>query len=260
MRKCVLRATIAALCICLALPVLADIEPLGWVDYSGSEYVTPWGNNQAAVALPFTFDFYGGARSTEQVILQANGYLGFGPFLINSETAPAWPYYTYQENYSRVASALWHDFHFTGRVYHQTVGSGTDRRFVVTWDTFADAAETESNIFQIQLHEATGTISYHYHTVTGVDGARVGVNYGDGVEYTGFWYDGGSNFDGGGLYNANQQGPTGNLEGWTISYDFNPETGSYDAQAQYVPEPGTLALLLIGIAGGAVRLRRHRST
>jgi hypothetical protein len=247
-------------------PALADIQPPGWVDYTGAGYVTPWENSQQTLSMPFSFDFYGGDRTTSSVIVQANGYLGFGPFLSNDNNPPAWPYYTWDERYSRIAAPMWHDLNpaggSNGRVYYQTVGGGANRRFVVTWDTYADPAETQHNVFQIQLHEATGDISYHYHSLDGVeDGSRVGINYGDGAEYTGFWYDGDQNYDGGGGHTANQDGPNGSLEGWTINYTFNEETGSYDATNNYVPEPGTLALLLIGIAGGiAARRRRAAET
>ena len=242
-------------------PAGADIVAPGWVDYTGAEYANTWSNSQVTRSLPFDFSFYGGAWVTNEVILQSNGYLGFGPYLNNLDDPPAWPYATWQEQRSRIAAPLWHDFNpsasSNSRIYYQTVGSGNERRFVVTWDAYADAAETERNIFQAQLHEATGQIQYSYHTISGVDGARVGVNYGDGVEYTGFWYDGAQNYDGGGLHNANQQGPTGSLEGWSIYYDFNPATGSYEATSQYIPEPGTMALLLVGIGAGAALKRRR---
>jgi hypothetical protein len=157
---------------------------------------------------------------------------------------------------------MWHNLNpsgaTAGQLYYQTVGSTGNRLFVVTWDTWADSAHTQENIFQIQLHEQTGDISYHYYALDSVEGSRVGVNHGDGVEYTGFWYDGSANTDGSGTYNANQDGPDGSLEGWRIAYSYDPQSGSYSGDATYAPEPGTMALMLVGI-GGVLAARRRRS-
>lgn len=250
----------------VAGPVLGDMVAPGWVDYTDGSWST-WTsstNNQPAdpIQLGFTFDFYGGAYSTTEVRIQSNGYLGFGPNLLNANDPGAWPRSSgFWEGSARIAAPMWYDFQPNwsnpGTLYYGTIGSGNDQRFVVTWDTHTALAER--NIFQLQLHEATGRIQYSYHTLEGVEGARVGVNLGDGVEYTGFIYDGGQNYDGGGVGNANQYGPTGSLEGWSIYYDFDSETGSYEATSQYIPEPGTMALLLVGLGAGAA-LKRRRSS
>ncbi len=250
-----LHAIIVGLLVCSIAH--ADIHPPGWVDYTGASSVSVWGNSQQAVTLPFNFDFYG--SSTSQATLQSNGYLGLTSSLQNYDSAPSWPDDSWG---SEVVAAMWHDFNpasSSNLIYHQTVGSTGNRRFAATWDTWADSEGTQRNIFQIQLHEADGDISYHYYALDGPeDGSRVGINRGDGSDYTGFWYDGGANYDGSGIHNANQDGPDGSLEGWRITYTYDADSESYHADAEHVPEPGTMALMLVGIAG-VITARRQRS-
>lgn len=261
-----------SLCCCLAIvasttPLVAQTIPPGWVDYTGGvwSYWESSLNNGTSAQIPFTFDFYGEEHTTTRIFFQSNGYLGPGPNLFNSDDPTEdWPFSSGGwEGSRRMIAPLWHDFQpswfYPGYVYYGTVGEGSQRRFVATWDTHT--AINQRNIFQAQLHEGTNNISFHYYLLTGPEaGSRVGINMGDGVEYTGFWYDGAENFDGDGTQNANQRGPAGSLEGTTITYSFDADTGSYVATHTAVPAPGALIMTLIGLGGGVAAIRRRRAS
>ncbi|MBD3292527.1 MAG: PEP-CTERM sorting domain-containing protein, partial [Armatimonadia bacterium] len=66
-----------------------------------------------------------------------------------------------------------------------------------------------------------------------------------------------ANTNGGGSHNANQDAPDGSLEGWRITYGYEPQSGSYEGETTYAPEPGTMALVLVGIAGVLTARRRR---
>ncbi len=263
-----MRPHISACCIVAALiastVATAEHLPPGWVDYTTGNW-SSWKssfNNQTSARVPFTFSFYGEEYTTNRVFLQANGYLGPGPNLYNSSDPAGWPFSSGGWKGSRrIIAPLWYDFRpsweHPGYVYYGTVGSEGQQRFVATWDTHT--AANQRNIFQAQLHEATGDMSFHYLAVDGPEaGSRVGINRGDGKQFAGFWYDGGQNSRRGAAHNANQQGPTRSLEGSTITYTFDHETDSYQATHAHTPAPGALIATLLAL-GGVVAVRRRKT-
>lgn len=239
----------------------------GWIDYTGAAYITPTGTDRWHVPIGFDFAFYGASNLvTSDAYAQSHGYLGLGPEPVNNvdlRQPENWPYSSWQELRSRIVSPLGsfynYNWPFEGRIYYETVGEEGQRIFAVTWDTYLDAGKTQQVVFQSQLHEASGRIQFSYAQIPDeLIGARVGINYGDGVEYTGFWYEGWSNYDGGGTQNANQYGPQGNLAGWSIYYDWNPDSGTYDVSQQNIPEPSTMAMLLTGLGVSWLARRRQK--
>jgi hypothetical protein len=252
---------ITAAVLAAAGPAIAETVPPGWyADYLNGNVIAPSTNlDRIGVAIGFAFPFYGNDYTNASV--QYSGYVGLGDSLVNNvnftATPDNWPYYTWAEQSSRIAAALAYPYNYNwprdkARIYYETVGEEGQHRFVVTYDVYLDADETKNVLFQVQLHEETGRIQFSYYRIhEELTGARIGINYGNGVEHTGFWYDGDENYDGDGAYNANMQGPQGSLDGLTLYFDYDPSIGSYVA----TPEPATLSLLAFG--GLALLPRRN---
>jgi hypothetical protein len=263
-RRSLIIVVFMALASFIAMPVVADIIPPDWEagygDNSQELYDT---KISSTINIGFNFEFYGDTYT--QVAITPNGYIGFvGPDggVTNADYADeagGWPTYSWNERYTRLVAPIWSDFNPSGsyyvwdlETYYDFRGTAGSRRFIVTWEDTPDA-NGDTNTFQLQLHEDGDMIQMSYLSFpfepSDTYQNPIGVNYGDGVEYTSFEYDGVDN----GI------GPTGSLEGHSLYFTYNAGSGKYDMESQYAPEPGTAMLMLAGLAAGWLVRRRQKT-
>jgi myo-inositol-hexaphosphate 3-phosphohydrolase len=136
--------------------------PFAWIDpASGGTRLSLADNGSAVVALPFAFDFYGTAYTS--LTVSANGYVVFGsgaatehvPAPITTAAAP-----------NGFAAPFWDDLDpgSGGGVWHRTVGSAPDRKFVVGWIGVPHAAGGDAT-FEAVLEEGTNAVVFQYQDV-----------------------------------------------------------------------------------------------
>lgn len=121
----------------------------------------------AAIPVPFAFDFFGTPVSTAQTLYaNTNGTLHID---------------TPSSEYSNVSipdaalpngfmAPYWDDLRFNvGGIYYQTIGTTGSRTLIIEWASVSQFSHTsEYASFQVQIHEATGVIEYHYGSNTAV--------------------------------------------------------------------------------------------
>lgn len=264
-----MRILIALSLILLVSFAHADTIPAGWVWEYGENHLQLSTNNSQPAPIGFDFSFYGDSFNTAHI--SGNGYLGFGPGVLNRVYPGDWPLWSWQQNYSKIAAALWMQFNasphsnFQTKTHYNTIGAAGSRVFVVTWLDTPDAAGGR-NTFQMRMFEGTNTIQMSYLALPAVPDptkiAPVGLNFGDGSLHASFQYNVADNptFDG---FEAIT--PNGSLQGRTLQFNYEPATGNYvmfadinygDGNFEHVPEPGTWALMGIGVVGLALYRRR----
>jgi hypothetical protein len=115
-------------------------------------------DSSIAVALPFTFNFYGVPRTTVQI--NSPGTLNFNG-TTSSLSNSCLPYST-----TPMIALFWEHLHAGGAVYYQTFGTAPNRRFVVQWDTTVWLSGSGRVDFRAVLHETSNDIDACYAVTT----------------------------------------------------------------------------------------------
>ncbi len=158
----------------------------------------PTNENSAALALGFTFNFFG--TNYTNLTINANGYVSFGG-AISSSTSQLLPN---ASNPNNLIAGGWDDLDISSGGSVRTLVSGSTplRRFVINFIDVRYAGDTEKVTFQIQLHETTNIIEIHALNIED----NGGVNLTQGIE----------NSTGSAGYTL----PGRNRSDWTAANDF----------------------------------------
>jgi hypothetical protein len=190
----------------------------------------------AQVPIGFDFNFYGTAYT--DAFVSTNGLITFG----SGNAAFTNTNLTASPTQASIA-VLFDDWTTTGgadAVYYLTSGIAGHQQFVVQWNNVGSFGGPADNFvtFQAILFESNGDIYINYFDTLSGDGRDNGGSSTVGIKDVGA--QGGNRL----LWSFNQ-----NVIGGGTALRFQRP----DAQA---PEPGTLALLALGMAGAAYRRRR----
>jgi hypothetical protein len=157
-----------------------------WISAKNGTMIISESDNDPApqqVVLPFTFHFYGEAHN--DIYVAENGWVTFTNGAdadtarselptggVDSMLAPYW-----SEDLTISSST-------GGGVYHKTVGSSPNRKFVVEWDMIEDlpAGGVQRNNFQLVLYETTNLIKFQYN-VYQHDTETIGANASIGIKH-----------------------------------------------------------------------------
>ena len=168
--------------------------PYAWIDATaGGTKLTLGDDTSATVSLPFTLSFYEQPFSSLKV--SSNGYVVFG-----SSAATSWmnedvPSATAPNG---IAAPLWDDLNPSagGGVWHRTVGSAPNRKFVVAWVGVPHYHSPGTATFEVVLEEGTNDLVFQYQDVDFGDpfndygaSATVGTENVDGSIGRRFGYD-----------------------------------------------------------------------
>jgi hypothetical protein len=163
------------------------VWPPGFIDIidPGNQLTfTSQDDGSAAVVIPFPFVFYGNVR--QNALVSTNGYLTFGTVgtdfsnddpIPNTATPNDCLYPLWDDLFVRSDSA----------VYAATVGAAPNRVFVVHWqnvDQFSPPGDGSRSTFQLQVHEASNCIEYHYANVATGHTPTIGVENASGTVAT----------------------------------------------------------------------------
>jgi len=137
----------------------------------------------SGVALPFSFPFFGTARTT--VLLSSSGAISFNttdPYLTNQ----CLPY----SNSIPMIAAYWEHMHTSGLsgftnlgVYTQTIGTAPNRRFVIQWYMWLYSGGSTPVDVRVVLKEGKGDIDMCFvNTTTGSTSYDLGLSSTTGIQ------------------------------------------------------------------------------
>jgi len=138
--------------------------PFAWIDATaGGTRLSLGDDSSATVPLPFTFAFY--KQPFTSVKVSSNGYVVFGSSAATDYWNESIPN-THAPN--GFAAPLWDDLNPSagGGVWHRTVGTSPNRKFVVSWNDVPHYGMSDGATFQVVLEEGTNTILYQYRDTT----------------------------------------------------------------------------------------------
>jgi myo-inositol-hexaphosphate 3-phosphohydrolase len=136
--------------------------PFAWIDPAAGGTPLPLADNgSAVVALPFGFEYYGTAYTS--LTVSANGYVVFGSGAATEHISAPIPSAAVPNGF---AAPFWDDLDpgSGGGVWHATVGSAPDRKFVVGWIDVPHAAGGDAT-FEAVLEEGMNAIVFQYRDV-----------------------------------------------------------------------------------------------
>jgi subtilisin family serine protease len=135
-------------------------EPFAWIDATaGGTRLSLGDDASATVALPFGFEFYKQAFTSVKV--SSNGYVVFGSSAATEYWNAAIPSTSAPNGF---AAPLWDDLNpgAGGGVWHRTVGTSPNRKFVVAWVDVPHYGTSGGATFEVVLEEGTNAIVYQY--------------------------------------------------------------------------------------------------
>lgn len=284
--KIIIAALLIFTIVLIPLPAKAT---LFWEPNTGSKISNFTDDDNRAISLGFSVNFYGTSYST--VYVNSNGSVTFGDGN-NDPTNVSFPAtevidgtgWNAPGDERTMIAPLWDDLDpdpaDTGRstsgVYTNIIGNPGSRKFVVTWNDVTNYNRSTglyygSDTFQLEIYEWTNSIQFNYQSLSGIkstkhvspkdiNGITIGVNAGDlltdslkkGTQYLYGFVPSSSLPENNSLlvsYNPNYYG-TGK-GGYTIGIQTNQLIPPSPA-----PEPSTLALLGLGILAGIFVKRR----
>jgi hypothetical protein len=206
---------------------------------AGSGTQVSLGDDQVSGALNigFSFDFYGSTYSS--VYVSSNGFLTFtGGGSSGCCTGQALPT---SDGINNLIAGLWEDLdtngNSTGTMWYDVLGVAGSREFVMGFYDVAHFPSGNPTTFEMILHEGSNDIELQYGRLSG-DGGTHSV----------------------GIENATGTIGLQVLLGSDISSLANTGLLISDGGTHDVPEPATLGLMGVGLAGIAFGARRRRKS
>jgi hypothetical protein len=129
--------------------------------FAANPLTTLGDDDSDVLTLGWNFPFYG--TSYGQVEVHSNGVITFG----TSALPISWINTCSLGPEAPIAAPFWDDFNplSGGIVYYGNFGFSPNRVFVVEWYLMSNWTQTGNASFQVQLHEATGAVEFHYDDV-----------------------------------------------------------------------------------------------
>jgi hypothetical protein len=129
--------------------------------FAANPLTTLGDDDSDVLTLGWNFPFYG--TSYGQVEVHSNGVITFG----TSALPISWINTCSLGPEAPIAAPFWDDFNplSGGIVYYGNFGVSPNRVFVVEWYLMSNWTQTGNASFQVQLHEATGAVEFHYDDV-----------------------------------------------------------------------------------------------